>query len=451
MLRFFYLNKLRYEKGQLAPVFIAVLAIILIMTLVTVNLSKVSLTKTETSNAVDAGALACASSMASVFNGIAASNSQLEVSYWESFAVISASFVIALYYAIMATIFAVVAHIIADAGVFMVLAICFITICNGCSSVVDAIKNAVTTAVAGVLLAVAAFIMESWVAPRLTRLILTMASIIIGVSALHIAQHFFFLNIKRQAMKGRKEALKLGYRIAFKNSGIAGKLRDDTPVVENSLELIRALLASGASFTLNSLNQAENYEYDFDDEENHSLLQLLNSQNSFSLFMSTLRHWPLYIYPWQDGQGRGHLVVVTQKTMDVNNYILHSTLLPFPAEMALLSTALGLAIAARALATSTTTAYSAASGSYLSAAVTFATAAIALAFCCVIPATCPAACADYEAAYGLAIAGNTSGMTGIGTNTALISLLIAFYPVLGASYVGLLPGYSSRKQIYNPE
>src|SRR3989338_7865986 len=96
MLTYFHKNKLRYEKGQLAPFFILILAVLIIMAMVTVNLSKVSFIKTDSSNAVDSGALAGGSVMANVFNGVASSNSAMEASYWEFYATISVSFVIAL-------------------------------------------------------------------------------------------------------------------------------------------------------------------------------------------------------------------------------------------------------------------------------------------------------------------------------------------------------------------
>ncbi|MBM3250496.1 MAG: hypothetical protein FJZ09_06650, partial [Candidatus Omnitrophica bacterium] len=68
MLRYFHQNKLRYNKGQVAPFFIVIIIVIIIMAMVTVNLSKVALIKTETSNAADAGAIAAGSAMASLFN-----------------------------------------------------------------------------------------------------------------------------------------------------------------------------------------------------------------------------------------------------------------------------------------------------------------------------------------------------------------------------------------------
>lgn len=58
------------KRGQITPFLIAVIAILLITTMITVNLGKVSMTRTNTANAADAGALAGASAMANGLNAI---------------------------------------------------------------------------------------------------------------------------------------------------------------------------------------------------------------------------------------------------------------------------------------------------------------------------------------------------------------------------------------------
>src|SRR3989338_8254178 len=52
------------RRGQIAPLLIAIIVILLIAIMVTVNIGKLSLLKTSVSNAADAGALAGASAMA---------------------------------------------------------------------------------------------------------------------------------------------------------------------------------------------------------------------------------------------------------------------------------------------------------------------------------------------------------------------------------------------------
>jgi len=69
-------------RGQLAALFIVVLVVLLMMALVTVNLGKVALIKTEASNGSDAGALVGGSAMARLFNDIARLNYKIERSYW---------------------------------------------------------------------------------------------------------------------------------------------------------------------------------------------------------------------------------------------------------------------------------------------------------------------------------------------------------------------------------
>jgi hypothetical protein len=64
-----------YHKGQLAPFFIAILTILIIGIMVTVNIGKIAQIKTHTSNSADAGALAGASMMGTTFNFLGAHSS----------------------------------------------------------------------------------------------------------------------------------------------------------------------------------------------------------------------------------------------------------------------------------------------------------------------------------------------------------------------------------------
>ena len=72
MFTFFSRAKTNYqltlEKGQIAPVLIAVLAVIVMAIMITVNIGKIGEIKTHVSNSVDAGALAGASLMATGFD-----------------------------------------------------------------------------------------------------------------------------------------------------------------------------------------------------------------------------------------------------------------------------------------------------------------------------------------------------------------------------------------------
>ncbi|MCF7888189.1 MAG: hypothetical protein K9L76_02805 [Candidatus Omnitrophica bacterium] len=74
-------NTNAYHKAQLTPFFIAILTILIIGIMVTVNIGKVSQIKTHTSNSADAGALAAASVMSSTFNALGAYSSYMYVLY----------------------------------------------------------------------------------------------------------------------------------------------------------------------------------------------------------------------------------------------------------------------------------------------------------------------------------------------------------------------------------
>src|SRR3989338_4854679 len=62
------------KRGQIASFMIAVIVILLIGLMVTVNLGKVAMNKTHTSNAADAGALAVSSTYNSTLNNLAYQN-----------------------------------------------------------------------------------------------------------------------------------------------------------------------------------------------------------------------------------------------------------------------------------------------------------------------------------------------------------------------------------------
>jgi hypothetical protein len=78
MMRWFHRGR---KRGQITPFLIAVIAILLIAIMVTVNLGKISMTKTHTANAADAGALAGASTHTNTLNAIADRNSMMIANY----------------------------------------------------------------------------------------------------------------------------------------------------------------------------------------------------------------------------------------------------------------------------------------------------------------------------------------------------------------------------------
>ncbi len=63
-------NKARYEKGQIFPFLIAIIAVIIIIAMITLNLGQIAIFKTDVSNAADAAALAGASTLSGYLLGI---------------------------------------------------------------------------------------------------------------------------------------------------------------------------------------------------------------------------------------------------------------------------------------------------------------------------------------------------------------------------------------------
>lgn len=177
MLVNFHKNKLRYEKGQLAPFFILILVVLIIMAMVTVNLSKVASIKTEASNAADAGSLASGSVMAKTFNVVAQANSQMEYYYTEF----------------------MVSTMLAYTIAFIYLAKAMSQACpNPCGAAAYMSKA----------------IMANW-------------GILVTVTGYWIATEYFYCKIREMTDKGRDSAIGVGHQFAFINSGIGQKLNKE--------------------------------------------------------------------------------------------------------------------------------------------------------------------------------------------------------------------------------
>ena len=176
MFKLFHLRKLRYEKGQMIPIFIVILVVIIIMSMITVNLSKIALTRTDVSNAADAGALAGGSVMAGVFNQQAVRNSQMIANYWMGYAEIATT--IAMTIALYMTASAMCCGVVTT-GAYVGLV------------------NAANTMLVPLTIAIYAFSQR---------------------------QYWTYRKMRFEAQKGRLDAIKQGYRYAFLNSGIGQKL-----------------------------------------------------------------------------------------------------------------------------------------------------------------------------------------------------------------------------------
>ena len=189
---FIYFNqyKANYRKGQLAPFFIAFIILLLVAALVAVNIGKIGIFKTYTSNAADAGALAAGSVMASVFNGQAVMNSEMIVATHN----------------FLASMGVVTALIIANA--WAAVGGCAAIPCCSCPGGCCCVCCCGSTPCGN----------------RVKDTIAALKGAIVAVVAFHAAQYYFYRTIKQSAMEGREYAIEAGYRYAFLNSGIGNAL-----------------------------------------------------------------------------------------------------------------------------------------------------------------------------------------------------------------------------------
>ncbi len=456
MFNLFHLNKLHYEKGQLMPFFIAALAILIIMSLITVNLSKMALMKTDSSNTADAGSLAAGSSMATTFNSVAVSNSYLWVGQQEFMFDMSTQFTIAMTVLALALAATSTAEGLASAAEGSASAaegsasgaICG---CQGASAVSSAIAS-LTAANASLASAQTSL---GKAATQMSRFIKILKAIGVTITGQYIAQKNLFASIRRNAQRGRRSAIKLGYQYAFRNSGVSSKLKSgigsltDPDLIK---DLIRSILNLSTTQSYQVLSLAGLSNIDFD---GIAYSQDYNYQNMFSLFMSSIKQNTAYVYPWQDGQGRNHYVAVSTTTGDVDDYRLKVTALPYPAEMALVALMRVLAGIAVKKIGAATASYEAASMFYLDAITILDTEVLpCFSACCAAPpgphcgccgcCCCPAAEAAKASAITIIGSGLTANGTGLTTNGYAITTIAAIIPEIPAAWAGLIPGRTMK-------
>lgn len=395
MLIYFHKNKLRYEKGQLAPFFILILVVVIMMAMVTVNLSKVAFIKTDTSNAVDSGSLAAGSLMANLFNAVASSNSQLETLYWQFYTSVSISFAMAL----------------------VTLTMSITSASAALTSAISAAMSACPSPCSATNLAASAITSNVPALKQLVRFMWSLTGIMLSVTAFQIAQYYFYLNIRKMAEDeelddkgnvkgGRQRVISLGHRFAFINSGIGSKLKEGSPPA--------------------GIAQQE--------ERN-------NFRNEFSGFLDNLGWNAEYTYPWKDGEERQHFVRINVDIDPVDTFDLQVTVLPLPAELALLGESLSLAFSSQASLTAAQSSYASAQG-WLSMACTYQGLFFSYIACCGPwnPGCCTAAAYYYEewmTACAMAASALSSGIT---ANSAAISAMSSIIPLMATAWVGLLPG-----------
>jgi len=113
MLIYLSINKTNYRSGQMAPFFIAILAILIIATLITVNVGKIALIRTHTTNGSDAGGLALGSVMATVFDSIAAASESMDIIRETYHAYLDGYYDVAYDYYMTALVLAISAEVLA--------------------------------------------------------------------------------------------------------------------------------------------------------------------------------------------------------------------------------------------------------------------------------------------------------------------------------------------------
>ena len=376
MFIWFHVNKFRHnEKGQLAPIFIVVTVIVLTMAMVTVNLHKVSLFKTDTSNAADAGGLAAGSAMANLFNSVAITSSRMETAYWGFFARASVSFLTSMYQLMEAGSAAKKAGMQAATG-----------LAKACPSPEAAIAQG----------ELAQSSMEEAIL-QMEKFIKTTARNMVGISAFYFAELLWYRMIRDNAQDAWESAVEVGHRLAFGNSNVSAKLRLDEPGKDENGNTVL-----------------------FGEEDKN------NYKNSFSDFMDTISFAPEYTYSWKDGQGRQHSVQTQVTIGAVDTFDLQVALLPWPGEMAALLGAIGTAFSVKAE-------FQAAAQSFMDA--TQSSIAAAAGKACCSPKS-PMCCAKWF--YNCAMAAMSFG-AGIASlmSAATTTMMIPMFVLAG--WAGLLP------------
>lgn len=229
MFTWFNQNKFNYNKGQLTPIFIVVLVVLIIMALITVNLGKVAFIKTDSANAVDAGALAGGSVMANTFNAVAEANQELYNQY--------------LSFAILVSIL--------FASALMDLSTAEAQAClNPC----------------GALKAITGFIN-------------TTNNIRWAVRGYWLAQYYYYRVIRRMARDNREEAIKIAHKFTFMNSGIGSKLKEGEPPAEISeAGQRRNYREEFTNFLDHTVGTKDTYTYDWEDgqERAHEVISTVS-------------------------------------------------------------------------------------------------------------------------------------------------------------------------------
>ena len=405
MFSFYHHNKLRYNKGQIAPFFIVIIVTVIILALVSINIGKISFIRTDSTNAVDSGAISGGAVMANLFNVISAQNFIMYTDYWTFFTTVSISFIIALVElgvaygaAIAGEVEAIAALALGEIAENLACAEC----CSAEGPAYAAVA-AMGAAIASIGTAITAISLYNT----------TMISILTTVIAYHVASQEFYRLIRSNGREGRRNAIATAHRYAFTNAGITEKLIQGPPPLELVINALRA-----RDFTTAFEIFLENSAYTGIDKNyprNH------------------------YMYDWQDGQIRYHRVDTWVDIEKMDTYDLQVAVNPFPTEVALLIyiiiegytavTELGIAEVEYILAESM----------YLSGASCLS----GVCACSLSPYMDCDSC-GCDACESLLSIGNTAAELGISSNSTAISTMSPLFALTTTAWASLLPGWIYR-------
>ena len=298
MLVYFSENKCQYHKGQLVPFFIAIIVVLVVAALVTVNIGKTSITKTETANACDAGALAGATAMANIFISLAEAKESMKEA-WNDFhdsmingfvgttgllrAIhggtpgVSGLYEGGLRGALNQGYLA--GSIIGSTLVYF--GTCLIMSCSYCGKGLGALLSGAGTAAqeGGAAYTMSKAISNLKMAKELTASLYSsyQSLLVDGITPWHQGMQENYANLKDSVEQGYDSAVDISYKLAFYNSGISSKLADGGSGNNNKEVFSKWLDNEDAPYILGN-------------------------------------------YSWQDGQGRAHIVNVDVAINDIPTY-----------------------------------------------------------------------------------------------------------------------------------
>ena len=250
-------------KGQVTPLLLVVLAILLIAAVATVNIGRVSLDKTCSANGADAGSLAAASAWSGAFNSLALMNEQLQIYYDMNYYTYGQLYFTANDYINEAIVYALLGAALAAAATVAFYG--FLPAC--CSIWYGMLIGSILDGLAALA------IFESAMATSAFNL--TAQYMLSLTDSFHDAQLESYCAAISFMQDSYESSNKVGFSFAFSNSCISSKLNDATG------DTYQAWLASDGAYN------DKNYSWQDKINNNHSVSATLDLPNISSY---TLQH-----------------------------------------------------------------------------------------------------------------------------------------------------------------